>query len=132
RNNRTPIVGKLRTLRHPETYRGDHSAISNINVIDDKIILKQEFREGEYNNSSAVVLTIAGSKVDAWIENDTEVKLSTNELKQEYFIYVASASSFDPEEDVVEKALDQLRIIESKTYQEAEFESKKWWHSYWE
>lgn len=132
RNNKTPIVGKLRTLRHPEMYRGDHSAISKVKIIGEKIILTQEFREGEYYNSSAVVLSMAGSKVDAWIENDTEVKLSTNEVKQEYFIYVASASSFDPDEDIVEKALDQLRIIESKTYQETEIECKKWWHSYWE
>lgn len=132
RSKRTPLVVNLRTLRHPLTRRGDHSAISKIEVIGDKILLTQEFTEGDYYNKSVVAISIPDNEVRAWIANDTEAKLSPGINKREFTVLVSSAATFDPKFDVTRKAIQQLDIAEKKGYAEIVESSKKWWQSYWE
>ncbi len=132
RSNQTPVVANLRALRHPITRRGDHSAISRVEVIGNKIILTQEFTEGDYYNKSAVAVSMPDNDARAWIANDTEVKLSSDINKREFTILVSSAASFDPDFDVVKKAIQQLDKAESEGYEAVLESSKEWWHSYWE
>jgi hypothetical protein len=132
RSKQTPVVANLRTLRHPITRRGDHSAISKVEVIGDKIILTQEFTEGDYYNKSAVAISMPNNNARAWIAHDTEVKLSSEINKKEFTILVSSAATFDPEFDVVNKVIQQLEKAESEGFEGVLEASKEWWHSYWE
>ena len=132
RSNQTPVVANLRALRHPITRRGDHFAISRVQVMGNKVVLTQEFTEGDYFNKSAVVISMPDNDSRSWIANDSEVKLSSGTNKREFTIMVSSAATFDPDFDVVNKAIQQLENAESKGYDGVLESSKEWWHSYWE
>ena len=89
----TPISINLRMLRfdmqyHPgkswdETRQHEnvvetrnHTATSRLGIRDGKIVLTQQFREGKFYDSSAVVAAIVGRKSQAKYVDETTVRLS--------------------------------------------------------
>jgi Glycosyl hydrolase family 95 catalytic domain/Glycoside hydrolase family 95, C-terminal domain len=154
RSQSTTINAKLRMLRPPEVYTKNHSAISTLHIRDGKIVLKQEFKEGDYFCSSAVVVGVVdreamprlsdatGGKVpitssQKWRTpglgqpTETEIRLAIKPGKGAFTILVASAASFDPKEDVIATALKQLESAKAKDFEALLPENKKWWHDYW-
>ncbi len=131
RDIQTPIAVNLCALRDPVTRRGDHSAISKVQIIEDKILLTQEFREDNFFCKSVLIVSLPDNDFRAWIASDSKVKLSSVTGKRVFTIMVSSAATFDPDADVVAMAINQLNAAESKGYEEILDSTKKWWHSYW-
>lgn len=132
RDLHTPVVVSLRALRDPVTRTGDHSAISSVETIGGKILLIQEFTEGDYFAKSVVAVSMPNIVSRAWISDDHEVRLSSGINKQDLTVMVSSAATFDPDFDVVGKAIRQLDNAESAGFAEMLKSHKEWWHSYWE
>jgi Glycosyl hydrolase family 95 catalytic domain len=143
-----PVKIKLRMLRYASQYFGQeletfaanhsvaiqtrsHRATSQLIIRGDKIILTQEFREGDYFNRSAVAIGVTGRSAKPKFANDTELHLRTRPGRGPLVVLIASAASFDPNEDIVASALNQLEAAAHKGIRELASETSDWWHHFW-
>ena len=126
------INASLRMLRDPETKNGNHVATSKVRVEGDKIVLTQVFTEDDYYCSSAVVIGISGRQVETRLANDNEVRLSAHPGNGTFDVFIASAASFDQEEDVAALATKHLDAAISKGYDGLLESNLAWWHQFWE
>jgi glycosyl hydrolase family 95 len=138
----------LRMLRYLSQYFGEqlesfardhvvqvrtrsHTAASRLIIRDDRIVLTQEFREGEYYNKSAVAVGLSGRSAYARLANETEVRLSARSGGGPLTCLIASAASFDPEEDVAATALRQLDAATARGFSGLYQDNKRWWNRFW-
>jgi len=131
REQPSTINTHLRMLRPAVVVTKHHTATSKLEIREDKIILTQEFTEGDYFCSSAVAIGIVGRRAKANLSNEAEVRLAVEPGQGTFTILIANAASFDSDEDVVGSALEQLEAATVRGY-EGLFESnKRWWHDFW-
>ncbi|HEX8038276.1 MAG TPA: DUF5703 domain-containing protein [Chryseosolibacter sp.] len=128
----TPRQIKLRTLRPPISKKGNHSAISEVKVIGNKIVLTQKFSEDKYYCSSAVVIGIIGRDVGGALENETTVRLPVPPAENTFTVLMASAASFDPAKDVVALALKKLEAAERRGFDGLLQSNIAWWKNFWQ
>jgi hypothetical protein len=143
---RRPLQVSLRMLRYETKYFGaqlesfvrdhvnvvqnrNHSAASRLEIRDGRIILMQDFREGDYCCKSAVAIGIRGGGSKAQIANQTEARLTAGPGEIEMMI--ASAATFDPKEDVAATALRQFDAASAKNWTTLARETADWWHRFW-
>lgn len=148
RESPEPIRISLRMLRSASQYFGqeletfaeshivavqnrNHRALSQLHIRGDRIILTQEFREGNYLNRSAVAIGVLGRKTKPKFASETEVCVTARPSKGSFTVLIASAASFDPKEDVVASALNQLEAGAQKGYRALVNETSTWWHEFW-
>ncbi len=108
-----------------------HTATSRLGIRDRRIILTQEFRENGYYNASAVAIGIMGRKVKASYHNELTVRLSCAPGQGRLAIFVASASSFDPEQDATDLAVAELEAAEKEGFDELLESNQAWWNNFW-
>jgi len=125
------IMANLRMLRLPITERGNHTAISKLEKIGDNIVLKQEFKEDDYYCASAVVLGLTGRTGEAEHLNESTLRLVARGRNKEFTVFVASAASFDPKEDVVQLATDKLLAAQQLGYEKILQSNRNWWANFW-
>jgi hypothetical protein len=109
----------------------EHTATSQLNIQNGRIILTQEFREGDYYNASAVAISIVGRPSKARYLNELTVQLTAAPGKGKFTIMIGSASSFDPNQDVAELALKELYEAESEGFGGLRVSNQEWWHDFW-
>ncbi|CAG7617144.1 hypothetical protein PAECIP111802_00371 [Paenibacillus allorhizosphaerae] len=143
---------KLKMLRPAEVVTKNHTAISELGIVNDMIVLKQQFREGRHYCSSAVVIGISGrdsvirlndelggkakvnhtrTSIGLGQPNETEMRLCLKPGPGRADIFIASAATFDEEEDIVAKAVQQLEQARNAGYERLLEEHKAWWNAYW-
>ena len=106
----------LRMLRPAVVKRRSHSATSRLAYRDDRIILTQKFTEADYYCGSAVTVGVVGRNTKVKLSNDQELRLVAEQGNGSFTIFIASAASFDPEEDIAASALWQLQAAAAKGY----------------
>ncbi|MCI0388114.1 MAG: glycoside hydrolase [Acidobacteria bacterium] len=143
-----PVKINLRMLRYASQYFGQeletfaanhsvavqtrsHRATSQLLIRGDKIILTQEFREGDYFNRSAVAIVVTGRNARPKFASETELRLTARPGLGPMVVLIASAASFDPKVDVVAAALDQLEMAVQRGWRELAKETSNWWHDFW-
>lgn len=143
-----PVKVNLRMLRFASQYFGqelekfaanhtvavqtrNHRAESQLVVRGDRIILTQEFREGDYVNRSAVAIGVIGRSANPKFVNETELRLTARPGLNTFVVLIASAASFDPKEDVVASALNQLEEAAKKGFRELARETSDWRRDFW-
>lgn len=125
------IMTNLRTLRMPVTTRGNHTALSKVSVKGDYIILTQEFREDNYYCGSAVVVGMAGLRGNAEWSNESTVRLVAASGQKSFTVYIASAASFDPSEDLSAVAIRKLESARNIGFEGLYAANRKWWADFW-
>lgn len=128
----SPTHINLRTLRSPVTKRGNHEAISTARFIDNKIVLTQVFKEDQYYCASVVVIEVVGSDAKASLANETMVRLSIPPGKTNFAIMMASAASFNPDEDIVAVAMKKLDLAKRLGFEGMYQSNKVRWKAFWE
>ena len=148
REQPAPISIDLRMLRYALQYiprmnyelakqhavvvqTGQHTATSRLEIRGGRIVLVQEFREGGHYSASAVAAGIAGREEKARFVNEAAVRLTAAPAKGPLTILIASASSFDPKEDVAAKALKELDAAAAKGFDGLLAGNQAWWHDFW-
>lgn len=132
RSNRLPVRIDLSTLRPPISHRGNHTAVSTFLVINDYIILKQEFKEDDYYCASVLVIgTDAGRSFTEAVSEST-MRLAIHASNTDYTIYMGTAATFNPHEDVVQKALNQLKAARETGYTSLLNSNRQWWQQFWQ
>ena len=111
--------------------RGEHTATSRLEIVDGRIVMVQEFKEGDYYCASAVAIGIAGRESKAVYQNESTVRLSAKPGQGTFTILTSSASSFDPKEDIVKLALAQMDVAQPKGFDGLVRDNRAWWGEYW-
>src|SRR5690606_6743546 len=125
------ITVVLRMLRAPEVKTGAHRAVSKIESRDGRIILTQQFTEGDYYCGSAVAVGMVGRSAEVQTADEGEIRLAAGAGGGTFTVLIASAASFDPKEDLVASSLKQLAAAEKKGFAELAESNKAWWHDFW-
>jgi hypothetical protein len=148
REQPSPINIDLRMLRYMVQYQAsknyalssrhivqvvtrNHTAASQLDIRNGKIVLTQEFKEGDYYDSSAVVIGVVGRDSKARYANDSTVRLSTAPGKGRFLILIASAASFDRNQDVASRAITELNEAAAKGFDAMLADDQAWWHDFW-
>ena len=122
---------KLSSNNAIQVKLGEHTATSRLEIRDGKILLIQEFKEGNYYCASAIAVSITGRRSRAAYYNESTVRLTAEPGKGSFLILLATASSFNPKEDIGRLALDQLNAAQPKGFDGLLQENKTWWSNYW-
>jgi hypothetical protein len=148
RSSPEPIAVNLRMLRAATQAAGipfetlvkehkvavrtrNHVATSQLQVVGDRIVLTQEFREGEHFAKSAVAISLHGRPTKTAFANETEVRLIGGADRGRALILIASAATLDPQEDIVAAALRSLDDASAKGFDGLVAETTDWWHRFW-
>lgn len=142
-----PLQVNLRMLRHASQYWGqiepmikdrmvtvrtrNHTAASQLSVHGDRIVLTQEFREGDHFAKSAVAIAFTGRAAKPRYADETEVRLVAPAAKGRAVVFISTAATLDPAEDVVATALQQLDAAAAKEFAGLARENATWWHDFW-
>jgi hypothetical protein len=107
-----------------------HTAASQLIVRGDRIALSQEFREGDFCCKSAVAIGIVGRGGQPEFLNETEVGInSPSPGDGPYAILIASAVTFDPNEDVTAAAFRNLDAAPG--FGMMGHDTADWWRDFW-
>jgi hypothetical protein len=106
-----------------------HTAASQLIVRGDGIALLQDFREGDFCCKSAVAICIGRGGQPQFL-NETEVGLAAAGSGAST-IAIASAATFDPNEDVTAAAFRALDAAQAKGFAAIERDTADWWHDFW-
>lgn len=107
-----------------------HTATSRLLAQDKRILLTQEFREGQFCSKSAVAIEILGPSREPEILNDLEVALS-DEGTPITTLLISSAATGTRAEEATTTALQELEIAAAKGVEQLEQDSKAWWQQFW-
>jgi hypothetical protein len=109
----------------------EHTATSQLQIRNGRIILTQEYREHEYYDASAVAIQVLGRKSKARYLNELTVQLSAAPGKGKFTILISSAASFDPNQKIADLALRELDAAAGKGFAQLEKENAAWWADFW-
>jgi hypothetical protein len=148
RSQPEPIAIDLRMLRYAMQYHerlnwqltknhqvmvrtASHTATSGLDIREGRIVLRQQFREDDYFDASAVAIGVVGRAAKARYQNDSTVRLTAAPGKGRFTILIASAAGFDPGQDLVARALEELNAAAAKGFDSLRAETADWWHDFW-
>jgi hypothetical protein len=118
--------------RHASVVQtGAHTALSRLDIRDGRIVLVQEFTEGEFYSASAVAIAVTGRETRAEYLNESTVRLSVAPGRGKFTTLMASAVSYDPKVDVEGLALKQLDAAAGRTFDDLLGENRRWWSDFW-
>ncbi len=119
-----------------EFQTAQHRATSILGIRDGRITLTQKYQEAfkdgpPFYDASAVAIGVIGRASRARYLNDAIVQLSAVPGRGRFTILIASAASFDPNQDVEALALNELQAAEAKGFQGLQAETADWWRDFW-
>ncbi|MGH9584000.1 MAG: DUF5703 domain-containing protein, partial [Bryobacteraceae bacterium] len=114
-----------------EAVKRNQSAASQLDIQNGRIVLTQKFREGKFYSGSAVAIAVVGRKAEAQYVNDLTVRLSASPGRGTFVALIASAASFDPNQDVGALAVAELHAALSKSFEVLLASNRTWWHDFW-
>lgn len=143
-----PLSINLRMLRYASRYSGrqyeelvadhaveirtrNHTAKSQLHIRGGRILLTQEFREGDYYNKSAVAIAVSGRSAKPRLVNEFEVRLDVSPGKGPFTCWIASAAGFEPGENIVALALEHLDAAAAKGFADVVRDNEQWWSRFW-
>jgi uncharacterized protein DUF5703/glycosyl hydrolase family 95 len=122
---------QLASQRIVRVTKCNQTAASKLDIRDGRIILTQEFREGPFYDSSAVAIGIAGRPAKTKYVNDSAVRLSAAPGKGKFTFLIASAATFDSNQDVAALALAELEKASARGFDAMLAGNRNWWRDFW-
>jgi hypothetical protein len=117
---------------HAVAYQtAEHTATSKLDIRDERILLTQKFEEHDFYSSSAVAIGVVGRPAKARYLNESTIQLSAAPGKGRFTILIASAGSFDRNQDAGALALDELNAAASKSFDALLADNRAWWQDFW-
>jgi len=118
--------------QHASMFRtANHTATSRLGVSGGRISLTQEFREGEFYDSSAVAIGVVGRAARARYLNETAVEIAVPAGRGRFTILIGSAESRRMEEDTAARALAEVEKASVKGFEGLRGETAEWWSRFW-
>jgi hypothetical protein len=114
-----------------EIRTADHVAISRLDIRDGKILLTQEFTEGNFYSASAVAIGVVGRETKPSYYNELTVRLSAEARRGKVLILAAATVSYDRRENVGDLALKQLEAAQGKSFDDLLQDNRNSWGNFW-
>ncbi|MCY2930747.1 MAG: glycoside hydrolase [Planctomycetota bacterium] len=131
-DNQIPLYeGMFVDKSSSEVRTAHHTAASRLLVRDGRIVLVQQFEEGDYYCASAVAIAIVGRKAQARQANETTLRLTARPGAGTFTVFIASAATFDRAEDVAAGALEALDAAAAAGFAGVLRSSRTWWRNFW-
>lgn len=141
------VTAVLRMLRYERKYAGaqteplieqhavrvrhlSHTATSRLMVDGKRILLTQDFREGDFCSKSAVAVAALSGATEPEILNDMEVSLPAAGMGGTTFL-ISSAMTMDRNQEAAPLAIGQLEEVTAQGVERLAMESQSWWHEFW-
>jgi hypothetical protein len=141
------VSAVLRMLRYERKYAGaqteplveqhavrvphlSHTATSRLVMDGRRILLTQDFREGDFCSKSAVAVAAPSGASEPEILNDMEVALSAAGTETTTFI-IASAMTMERDQQAAPMAIRQLDEVIAQGVERLVVETQSWWHEFW-
>ena len=70
------ILAKLRSLSPLIVKKGDHSAISKLNIKNNQLLLEQQFNEDNYFCGSSMAVAVSNKNATSQISNKEEIRFT--------------------------------------------------------
>ena len=148
RPSATPLRISLRMLRFASQYFGadlekmianrtvtvqtrHHSAASRLHTAGDRIVLSQEFREGQHVAKSAVAIAISGRQGRPIPANETEIRLVAPPADGRAVVFIASAATLNADDDPAATALQALDAAVARGFAGIVDDNREWWRAFW-
>ncbi|HLK64094.1 MAG TPA: DUF5703 domain-containing protein [Bryobacteraceae bacterium] len=109
----------------------EHSALSRLEIRSGRILLTQEFREGEFYDSSAVAIGVLGRPSKARYLNESTVQLSAAPSRGAFTILISSAATFNSADDAAGRALAELDAAAPLGFSGLLSATQSWWRDFW-
>jgi hypothetical protein len=109
----------------------EHTATSQLQIQNERIVLTQEYREHQYYDASAVAIQVVGRKSRARFLNESTVQLSAAPGKGKFTILISSAASFEPKQSIADLALKELDAASGKSFAQLLKDNTAWWSDFW-
>jgi hypothetical protein len=121
------------TNNHAVVYKtANHFATSQLHIRDGAILLTQRFSEAAFFDSSAIAIAVVGRESKPHFLNESTVQLSAMSGTGKFTILIASAATFDRNQDVGNLALNELNAARKKgDFAVLASENAEWWHAFW-
>jgi len=126
-----PIRLTVSMWREPEVKTGSHIARYEFGNLQDAVYVVQRFEEGDYHCASAVAATIAGGEIQLEVSEDRARTIVAPAKKGRTVVYLSSAASWFPHEDVGVKAIKAVEGIAGQVYDTLRREHASWWSKFW-
>ena len=126
------VAIELRMLRAPVVKQANHTATSRLETRDQKLILTQEFIEGDYYCGSAVAIAVAGREVDIKPLDEQTIRLSLKPGRESFTVLIASSASFDRRTDLVAETSKKLAAAATQGFAALAESNRGWWQRFWE
>lgn len=114
-----------------EVHTGAHTARSQLDIRDGRILLVQQFREREFSAASAVAIGVLGRAARARYLNESTVQLSAAAGRGRFTILIASAASLPAEADPGAAALAELDAATPGGFDGLRAATEEWWREFW-
>jgi hypothetical protein len=114
-----------------EIRTGEHSARSQLDIRDGRILLVQQFSERDFHGSSAVAIGVLGRPARARYLNETTVQLSAAAGRGRFTILIGSAASLDEKQDTGALALAEVGAAAPRGFAGLQADTAEWWRDFW-
>jgi hypothetical protein len=114
-----------------EVHTAEHTAASQLDIQNDRILMIQRFSEHDFYDSSAIAIGVVGRQCKPRYLNETTVQLSVVPGRGKFTILIASAASFKRDENVGATALGNLEAASAKGIDGLAADTQSWWHDFW-
>ena len=131
RPNPAPIKTSLRMLRPAVVRTRSHMARSDFSKQGDRVILRQQFSEGDYYNHSALAAAVIGRSAKVKSVSEDEMVLTAAPGRGTFTVLIGSAASFAKDDDVIAAALGQLDAAAEAGFDGLLEANRDWWGQFW-
>jgi len=114
-----------------EVHTAAHTARSQLDIRAGRILLVQQFREGDFYDSSAVAIGVLGRPARARYLNESTVQLSAAAGRGRFTVLIGSAASFDAQQDTAALALAELDAASPRGFDGLQADTAAWWRDFW-
>lgn len=125
------ILAKLRSLRPIVVNKGDHEAISRLDIKNNQLLLEQRFTEENYYCGSSLSVGVSGNNATNGISNKEEIRFTVPPGKDPVTFFIATAASFDPNIDLSNVSTNLVEVAKEQGFEKIFHASSEWWKNYW-
>jgi hypothetical protein len=125
------IAVNLRMLRPAFFRMASHTATSNLESRNGRILLTQAFEEKEFFCGSAVAIEVAGREAEVRNVDSGEIRLIVKPGRGTFTVLIASAASFNREDNLASAAFGELDAAAEKGFASLLESNRTWWRDFW-
>ena len=126
-----PVRVTVSMWRPPEVCTGDHRAEYSFSVTNGRVLLIQQFTQGDHYCASAVAVAALGGPARTEIAGERSRTIACPATSGHTTVLFSTAASWSPGEDVRAVALRVIDRTAARPLAELRAEHRQWWAGFW-